>query len=47
MDHQTIIVFAVILLAAVYVGRRLWRTKKAQSGCSMCPHNHQRADDYA
>ncbi len=47
VDSQTIIVFAVILLAAIYVGRRLWPTKKVQSGCGMCPRNHQRADDYA
>ncbi|MGE0682309.1 MAG: hypothetical protein AB7P69_15605 [Candidatus Binatia bacterium] len=46
MDSQTLIVFALIITAGLYLGRTLWPSRKAQSGCSMCPRNRRRADDY-
>jgi len=46
MDTQTLIVLAVITVAALYVSRSLWPSRKQKSGCSSCPQNHNRADDY-
>lgn len=46
MDNQTLVVIAIIISAALYVGRALWPARKAQSGCSLCPRSRQRADDY-
>jgi hypothetical protein len=46
MDNQTLVVLAIIITAALYVGRAFWPARKAQSGCSMCPRNRQHADDY-
>jgi len=46
MDGQTLIVIAVIIAAAFYVGQKLWPTGTKQPGCSMCPQNRNRADDY-
>jgi len=46
MDNQTLIVLAVISVAALYVSRSLWPTRKRKSDCSSCPQNHNRTDDY-
>jgi hypothetical protein len=46
MDSQTLVVLAMIITAALYVGRAFWPARKSQSGCSMCPHNRRRAGDY-
>lgn len=46
MDSQTFIVLTFIITAALYVGRALWPARKSQPGCSMCPRNPTRADDY-
>ena len=46
MDSQTVIVLVLIIVAVLYVGRTLWPTRKSKTGCSMCPKNRQRVDDY-
>jgi hypothetical protein len=61
MDTQTLIVFTLIVAAALYVGRSLWPSRRSQSrrsqsrrsqsrrsqtGCSSCPQNRNRVDDY-
>ena len=47
MDIQTLLVFLIIALAAAYVGRSVWPRRQAHTGCSTCPQNKNRTDDYA
>ncbi|MBM4258218.1 MAG: FeoB-associated Cys-rich membrane protein [Deltaproteobacteria bacterium] len=47
MDTQTLAVLVIVAVAALYVSRSLWPTRKQKSGCSSCPQNHSRVDDYA
>jgi len=46
MDTQTLIVLAIIAGAALYVSRSLWPSRKQKPGCSACPQNRNRAEDY-
>jgi predicted negative regulator of RcsB-dependent stress response len=46
MDNQTLIVLAVIIVAAFYVGWSLWPARQQKSGCSVCPQNRNRVADY-
>ena len=46
MDSQTLIALAIIIIAALYVGRSLWSVHQQKSGCSSCPQNRNRTDDY-
>ena len=46
MDTQTLIVLVVITVAALYVSRSLWPARKQKPGCSSCPQNRNRTDDY-
>jgi hypothetical protein len=46
MDNQTLIVLAVTIVAALYVGRSLWPARQQKSGCRTCPQNRNRVDDY-
>jgi hypothetical protein len=46
MDSQTLIVLTIVVAAVLYVGRALWPARQTQPGCSSCPHNRNRADDY-
>ena len=45
MDLQTLLMFPVIAVAVLYVGRSLW-PRRAKTGCASCPRNRQRTDDY-
>ena len=45
MDFQTLLIFPVIVVAVLYVGRSLWPRRK-KTGCASCPQNRQRAGDY-
>lgn len=47
MDLQTMLVAVAVVGAAGYVVRSLWPRRKASPGCSSCPQNHSRRDDYA
>lgn len=46
MDTQTLIVLTLIVVAALYVGRGLWPSRRSQTGCRSCPQNRNRVDDY-
>ena len=47
LDAQTLVVGLVLLGAAAYVGRSLLAELRPKSGCSSCPQNRSRSDDYA
>jgi hypothetical protein len=47
MDGQTLLVLTIVTVAAFYVGRALWPSRRAHAGCSSCSHNRNRSDDYA
>lgn len=46
MDLQGAIALGVVVVAGVYVARTLIPRKGDQKGCSSCPQNPQRRDDY-
>jgi hypothetical protein len=46
MDGQTWLVLLIVAAAALYVGRALWPARETRSGCSSCPQNRHRTDDY-
>ncbi|MSQ46942.1 MAG: FeoB-associated Cys-rich membrane protein [Deltaproteobacteria bacterium] len=46
MDTQTLIVLTLIVVAALYVARSLWPSRRSRTGCRSCPQNRDRADDY-
>ncbi len=47
IDLQTLVVGVAVAAAAVYVARSYWPRKKATPGCTSCPANPNRRDDYA
>jgi hypothetical protein len=47
VDSQTLIVLAIVAVAVLYVGHRLWPVRQKQAGCGSCPQNRNRPDDYA
>lgn len=46
MDLQGVAVLVVVVAAGYYVIRNLLPRKNAQKGCSSCPQNPRRRDDY-
>lgn len=46
MDLQGLAVLFVVAVAGYYVVRTLIPRKNAPKGCSSCPQNPQRRDDY-
>lgn len=46
VELQTIAVVAVVVAAGFYVLRNLIPGKHEQKGCSACPQNPRRGDDY-
>ena len=46
MDLQAITVVVVVVAAGYYVVRNLIPRKDERKGCSSCPQNPQRRDDY-
>lgn len=46
MDVQSWTVLIVVVAAGYYVVRNLIPRKNEQKGCSSCPQNSQRRDDY-
>jgi hypothetical protein len=47
IDLQTLLVVVAVAAAAVYVARSYWPRKKGPPGCTSCPANPNRRDDYA
>ena len=52
VDIQTIVVIAIVVFAALFVGRRMWQTlssskKKDGAGCANCDVATTSADDWA
>jgi len=46
VDLQALIVVIVVVGAGYYVVRNLIPRKSEQKGCSSCPQNPRRRDDY-
>lgn len=45
-DWQGLIVIAVVVAAALYLGRGLWPRRRGAAGCTNCAAATRKRDDY-